>query len=412
MGSRRASDKIWLKAYCWASNPMLLLHHTPFLGNANGEQRQRQAAGETASAANLTCRAPAAALANLLAGLVSSIGCQARSSAIDATGAGCSDCGRTDAVGCVWVSNNTCPIIVISISRSPTVCRCPAGQTRVLLAAPPLHPTIASSIALSESSLNIIMSASVTMRVAGLHMPQMAQSKQAAAQMPAPQRLASVHSISSSRSSLVAASALSRAATSRCRGAAAAVVSVRSEISCECAGGGGTVVVMKHWDAVDVRSPLDAVLRWLGGRSVACLPPTLAADHLTADVMIKPDGVQRGLVGDIISRFERKGFKLVALKLFQCPRCARRAGAVGGRRRGPGRCCCLYDGGAGTLLIPFHLPPAPSLDPPTPPVQRHCRGALQGPFQQALLPRPRVLHPVGPGGGHGMGGRGRCQVGP
>ena len=32
-------------------------------------------------------------------------------------------------------------------------------------------------------------------------------------------------------------------------------------------------------------------------------------------IMIKPDGVQRGLVGDIISRFEKKGFKLVALKL-------------------------------------------------------------------------------------------------
>jgi hypothetical protein len=30
--------------------------------------------------------------------------------------------------------------------------------------------------------------------------------------------------------------------------------------------------------------------------------------------MIKPDGVQRGLVGEIIARFERKGFKLVALK--------------------------------------------------------------------------------------------------
>jgi len=30
--------------------------------------------------------------------------------------------------------------------------------------------------------------------------------------------------------------------------------------------------------------------------------------------MIKPDGVQRGLVGEIISRFERKGFKLVGLK--------------------------------------------------------------------------------------------------
>ncbi len=29
---------------------------------------------------------------------------------------------------------------------------------------------------------------------------------------------------------------------------------------------------------------------------------------------IKPDGVQRGLVGEILARFERKGFKLVALK--------------------------------------------------------------------------------------------------
>ena len=31
--------------------------------------------------------------------------------------------------------------------------------------------------------------------------------------------------------------------------------------------------------------------------------------------MIKPDGVQRGLIGPIISRFETKGFKLVAMKL-------------------------------------------------------------------------------------------------
>ncbi len=29
---------------------------------------------------------------------------------------------------------------------------------------------------------------------------------------------------------------------------------------------------------------------------------------------IKPDGVQRGLVGKILNRFEQKGFKLVALK--------------------------------------------------------------------------------------------------
>eukprot|EP00249_Psilotum_nudum_P005496 c18929_g1_i1 orf=492-1178(-) len=37
-------------------------------------------------------------------------------------------------------------------------------------------------------------------------------------------------------------------------------------------------------------------------------------------VMVKPDGVQRGLVGEIISRFERKGFVLKGLKLFQCPK--------------------------------------------------------------------------------------------
>jgi nucleoside-diphosphate kinase len=31
--------------------------------------------------------------------------------------------------------------------------------------------------------------------------------------------------------------------------------------------------------------------------------------------MIKPDGVQRGLVGEIIHRFEAKGFKLIELKM-------------------------------------------------------------------------------------------------
>ncbi|MCX6486529.1 MAG: nucleoside-diphosphate kinase [Mycobacterium sp.] len=32
-------------------------------------------------------------------------------------------------------------------------------------------------------------------------------------------------------------------------------------------------------------------------------------------MLIKPDGVQRGLVGDIISRIERKGLTIVALEL-------------------------------------------------------------------------------------------------
>src|SRR3990167_8775654 len=33
-------------------------------------------------------------------------------------------------------------------------------------------------------------------------------------------------------------------------------------------------------------------------------------------VLVKPDGVQRGLIGEIIHRFERKGLKLVGLKMI------------------------------------------------------------------------------------------------
>lgn len=37
-------------------------------------------------------------------------------------------------------------------------------------------------------------------------------------------------------------------------------------------------------------------------------------------LMVKPDGVQRGLVGKIVSRFEAKGFRLAGAKLLQMPR--------------------------------------------------------------------------------------------
>ncbi|ACT01067.1 nucleoside-diphosphate kinase [Paenibacillus sp. JDR-2] len=37
-------------------------------------------------------------------------------------------------------------------------------------------------------------------------------------------------------------------------------------------------------------------------------------------LMIKPDGVQRGLIGEIVSRFERKGLKLVAAKFMAISR--------------------------------------------------------------------------------------------
>jgi nucleoside-diphosphate kinase len=41
------------------------------------------------------------------------------------------------------------------------------------------------------------------------------------------------------------------------------------------------------------------------------------ADLQRTFVAIKPDGVQRGLAGEIISRFERKGLKLVGMKFMQ-----------------------------------------------------------------------------------------------
>lgn len=37
-------------------------------------------------------------------------------------------------------------------------------------------------------------------------------------------------------------------------------------------------------------------------------------------MMIKPDGVQRGLVGEILGRVERKGYRVVALKMLRVSR--------------------------------------------------------------------------------------------
>lgn len=36
-------------------------------------------------------------------------------------------------------------------------------------------------------------------------------------------------------------------------------------------------------------------------------------------VLIKPDGVQRGLIGEILARFERKGLKVVGMRMLSVP---------------------------------------------------------------------------------------------
>ncbi|XP_029945858.1 nucleoside diphosphate kinase A-like [Salarias fasciatus] len=51
-----------------------------------------------------------------------------------------------------------------------------------------------------------------------------------------------------------------------------------------------------------------------GRRNTSTAPPAAAERTLIA---VKPDGVQRGLVGKIIQRFEQRGFKLVGIKMLQ-----------------------------------------------------------------------------------------------
>lgn len=54
--------------------------------------------------------------------------------------------------------------------------------------------------------------------------------------------------------------------------------------------------------------PLLSELKIKGGGSVANMHRTL--------VLVKPDGVQRGLTGEVISRLEQRGLKLVGMKLM------------------------------------------------------------------------------------------------
>lgn len=37
-------------------------------------------------------------------------------------------------------------------------------------------------------------------------------------------------------------------------------------------------------------------------------------------VMVKPDGVERGIVGEVVSRFERRGFRLCGMKAMRIDR--------------------------------------------------------------------------------------------
>jgi nucleoside-diphosphate kinase len=42
--------------------------------------------------------------------------------------------------------------------------------------------------------------------------------------------------------------------------------------------------------------------------------------HERTFFMIKPDGIQRGLIGDVVQRIERKGYKISAMKMLKISR--------------------------------------------------------------------------------------------
>ncbi|KAK0425693.1 hypothetical protein QR680_009326 [Steinernema hermaphroditum] len=90
---------------------------------------------------------------------------------------------------------------------------------------------------------------------------------------------------------------------------------------------GGRAILAAHNENVDKVNA--EVLRRLSGESKiydAIDEPTvdysceMSANSERTFIAVKPDGVQRGLIGDIIARFEKRGYKLVALKMMTASR--------------------------------------------------------------------------------------------
>jgi nucleoside-diphosphate kinase len=76
----------------------------------------------------------------------------------------------------------------------------------------------------------------------------------------------------------------------------------------------------REGDAIDFKSiinrrtSLAVIAHWIINKCVVIMIINILSTMERTFIMVKPDGVQRGLVGDIISRFEKKGYFLVALK--------------------------------------------------------------------------------------------------
>merc|ERR1740130_1790772 len=64
----------------------------------------------------------------------------------------------------------------------------------------------------------------------------------------------------------------------------------------------------------------EPVVEETGGDSSGALEGEAGSTTERTFIAIKPDGVQRGLIGNIIARFEKKGFKLAAMRVMPPPK--------------------------------------------------------------------------------------------
>ncbi|HEV3231695.1 MAG TPA: nucleoside-diphosphate kinase [Candidatus Dormibacteraeota bacterium] len=70
-------------------------------------------------------------------------------------------------------------------------------------------------------------------------------------------------------------------------------------------------------------------------------------------VLVKPDGVQRGLIGEIVGRFERKGYRIAALKLMRMDEAlaARHYGEHAGKPFYPGLVAFITSGPLVAMVV-------------------------------------------------------------
>ena len=78
---------------------------------------------------------------------------------------------------------------------------------------------------------------------------------------------------------------------------------------------GSASVLVAGTTAAFMYKKMESNVHFLPVLQASALRPTPVLSERTF-IMVKPDGVKRGLIADIIKRFEQRGYKLVAMKML------------------------------------------------------------------------------------------------